>query len=214
MLTPTDKGNIAEVKIAAAATELGINVSLPLSEGRRYDLILDLGHRLIRVQCKWASLRGEVICARTGTSRYTPSGYVRTTYNSDEIDAIAMFCPDNGESYLLPIADFQGRTFVHLRLGPCRNKQRAGVRMASDYRLGAIAQLGERRYGIPKVAGSSPASSTPPVAQLAVGAHELRDRFGYWMQEAAAGTDVLVTRHGKPMVTLTAAGGPTAAARP
>jgi len=34
------------------------------------------------------------------------------------------------------------------------------------------------------------------------------------MQEAAAGTDVLVTRHGKPMVTLTAAGGPTAAARP
>jgi hypothetical protein len=31
--------------------------------------------------------------------------------------------------------------------------------MAADYRLGAIAQLGERLHGMQEVAGSSPASS-------------------------------------------------------
>jgi hypothetical protein len=37
MLTPTDKGNIAEAKLAAAAIELGIGVCLPIGDGCRYD---------------------------------------------------------------------------------------------------------------------------------------------------------------------------------
>ncbi len=42
--------------------------------------------------------------------------------------------------------------------------------MASDYELpGAIAQLGERLAGSQKVAGSSPASSTPPKAAREIG---------------------------------------------
>jgi len=30
----------------------------------------------------------------------------------------------------------------------------------------------------------------------------LRERFGYWMQEAASGSEVLVTRHRKPLIRL------------
>jgi hypothetical protein len=48
-----------------------------------------------------------------------------------------------------------------------QNNQRLGVHWADDFefdaklsRYGAIAQLGERRDGIAKVAGSSPAGST------------------------------------------------------
>jgi PD-(D/E)XK endonuclease len=47
-LTPTEKGTIAEAKIHAAATEAGIVVARPLSEGGRYDLIFDTGPRLLR----------------------------------------------------------------------------------------------------------------------------------------------------------------------
>jgi hypothetical protein len=88
-LTPTEKGAIAEAKIYAAAVEAGIVVARPFAEGRRYDLIFDVGPRLLRVQCKTAPQRGDVVVLRVATSRYTPSGYVRTTYAATEVDGVA-----------------------------------------------------------------------------------------------------------------------------
>ncbi|HSK50973.1 MAG TPA: type II toxin-antitoxin system prevent-host-death family antitoxin [Solirubrobacterales bacterium] len=35
-----------------------------------------------------------------------------------------------------------------------------------------------------------------------VGAHEFRNRFGLYMERAAAGTEVLVNRRGRPSVRL------------
>lgn len=65
--------------------------------------------------------------------------------------------------------------------------------------------------GSHEVVGSSPISSTPPSGvDVVVGAHELRERFGYWMQLAATGTDVVVTRHGSTRVRLTRAEPPAA----
>ena len=48
----TLKGAIAEAAIMAAAVELGVVVLRPMIEGRRYDLVFDIDHRLFRVQCK------------------------------------------------------------------------------------------------------------------------------------------------------------------
>jgi hypothetical protein len=204
-LTPTEKGAIAEAKIYAAAVEAGIVVARPFTEGRRYDLIFDVGPRLLRIQCKWARRDGDVVVVRTRTSRYTPSGYVWTTYAADEVDGVAAYCPDLEECFYVPIEEVAGKIVTHLRLSPARNGQRAGVTMAAAHRLGAIAQLGERFAGSEEVAGSSPASSTPPGADVVVGAHAFRERFGYWMELAAAGTDVVVTRHGTRRVRLSRA---------
>ena len=171
MLKPSDKGAIAEMAIASAAVQLGVFICLPLQEGRRYDLLFDIEHRLLRVQCKWGRLAGEVISVRTSTSRHTPRGYVRTTYSVDEVDAIAVYCHDLNRCFLLPIEEVAGISYVHLRLSRARNNQRALVRMADDYdlakmvtRLGAVAQLGERLAGSQKVRGSSPLSSTAQAA--------------------------------------------------
>jgi prevent-host-death family protein len=37
---------------------------------------------------------------------------------------------------------------------------------------------------------------------MVVGAHEFRNQFGYFMELAEMGTEVLVTRRGKPVVRL------------
>jgi hypothetical protein len=212
-LTPTEKGAIAEAKIYAAAVEAGIVVARPLTEGRRYDLIFDLGPKLLRVQCKWAARQGDVVVVRTRTCRCTPSGYVWTTYAADEVDGVAAYCPDLDACFYIPIEEIAGKAATHLRLSPTRNGQRAGVTMADRYRLGAVAQLGERLGGTQEVVGSIPISSTPsPGADIVVGAHAFRERFGYWMQLAAAGTDVVVTRHGTTRVRLTRAEPPGAEA--
>jgi hypothetical protein len=50
MLTTDQKGAIAELAIAKAATELGIDVYRPFADGGRYDVIFDLLDRLVRVQ--------------------------------------------------------------------------------------------------------------------------------------------------------------------
>jgi hypothetical protein len=155
------KGALAEAGVIHAATALGFTVLKPLSDGRRYDLILDTGARLVRAQCKWATLKSDVVVVRIRTSRLTPTGYLRTTYDDTEVDGIAAYCHDLGRCYWLPIADFAGQGFVHLRLRPARNNQRQLVKWAAQYEFGAIAQLGERVTGSHEVAGSSPASSTP-----------------------------------------------------
>jgi prevent-host-death family protein len=212
MLSTDQKGSIAEASIAAAAIRLGIGVYKPLSDGERYDLIFDVRSRLIRVQCKWATTRGEVVVVRCRSCRRSADGLVRRAYSADEIDAFAAYCDEVRECYFLPIEQFSGRSAVQLRLCAPRNHQRAGINWAEHFtfeatlgRSGAIAQLGERLLGMQEVAGSSPAGSTSRAPAHTVGAHEFREHFGWYMQRAAAGEEIAVTRHGKAAVRLVAA---------
>lgn len=208
MLTSNDKGNIAEAAIALEAIKLGIDVLKPVAEHGRYDLMFDLGERVIRVQCKWGSLDRDlgVICVRVGGSRHTPNGYVTSTYTSDEVDAIAVYCGELAQTFLVPIEVAAGKRQLHLRLNSPRNSQRACINLASDYQLGAIAQLGERSAGSRKVVGSSPTSSTHSAdgdsSEITVGAHLFRNHFGYWMERAAAGDEILITRRGRRYACL------------
>jgi hypothetical protein len=158
-LTSSQKGGVAELKIAAEAADLGIDVYRPMIDGARCDLIFDTGPRLLRVQCKWARREDDVIAIRLRTSRHTPRGYVVTTYNAAEIDGIAAYCREIDRCFFLPIDEFEHRTGARLRLTPVRNGQLVGVKMADDYPLGAVAQLGERSAGSRKVRGSIPLSS-------------------------------------------------------
>jgi hypothetical protein len=109
VLTTNQKGAIAETRITAAAVELGIEVYRPVAEGGRYDMILAVGDRLLRTQCKWARRRGDVLVIGIRTSRYTPRGYIRTTYSAQEVDGIAAWCADTQECYFIPIADVDGQ---------------------------------------------------------------------------------------------------------
>jgi prevent-host-death family protein len=204
--SPNHKGAVAEAAIAYEAVRLGVAVFKPLSEHSRADLVFEIGESLYRVQCKTARRQGEVIVIRLETARCTPSGYVRCGYGANEIDLIAAHCHDLGRSYLLPFGGKVGsQRVIQLRLSPPQNGQRAAINYASDYDFpGAVAQLGERWHGMPEARGSSPLSSIHSVAgdKVVVGAHEFRNQFGYFMERAEMGTEILVTRRGKPVVRL------------
>jgi prevent-host-death family protein len=58
-----------------------------------------------------------------------------------------------------------------------------------------------------EVRGSSPLSSTDPGSTAptdveSVGAHELRNRFGYYMERASNGAEILIRRRGSPYAQL------------
>ena len=166
-MTTDQKGGIAELAIALAAMRLGVEVYRPVVEGGRYDLILALGTRLVRVQCKWAARDGDVIVVRCYSSRRNREGLVRRKYAPGEIDAFAAYCADVDRCYFLPYGLFASRSQIVLRLGPTRNNQSAGVNWAGDFEFaatltgpGAVAQLGEHSAGSRKVTGSNPVGST------------------------------------------------------
>lgn len=207
------KGAIAEAKILAAATELGIAVYSPVAEHGRADMLFEVGDRMLRIQCKWAPRQGDVVCVRAYTSARTRTGMRVRPYTAAEIDHLAAYCADLDRCYLIPAAMVESHRQIHLRLAPARNNQRGGVNWAAPLefsaiewsRLGAVAQLEERRHGMAEARGSSPLSSTSTASRSsthAIGSHEFRNRFGYYLEEAAAGRKVSVSRHGKPYAAL------------
>jgi PD-(D/E)XK nuclease superfamily protein len=159
---PNHKGNVAELAIATEAARLGLSVLKPLTEHERYDLVLGIGDRLYRVQCKWGKRCKGGIEVRLKSSYHSPTrGYVITTYSESEIDLVAVYCGDLDRSYLLPVELFAGRNMAFLRLDRPKNNQRAALNWATAYEFpGAVAQLAERSDGIRKAGGSNPPSST------------------------------------------------------
>jgi len=135
-LTTNQKGLIAETAIMSEAVRLGIGVALPLGD-ERYDLILDLGAALLRVQCKWAVLDSDVVIVRCRRCRRGSQGLIQRPYLQGEIDAIAAYCAELDACYLLPLALSVNRAAVELRLNPTRNNQREGINWAKEFEFEA-----------------------------------------------------------------------------
>src|SRR4029450_2991799 len=154
-MTTDQKGAIAEAAIALAATRLNIDVYKPVAEGGRCDLILGVGHRLMRVQCKWPPLVNDVVIVRCSTFRRTREGYRVTTYSAAEVDGIAAYCDALDRCFLIPIERVEGHRTLALRVAPTQKNQTEGINWADDFDLaarlrqhqGAGAQVGERWAG-------------------------------------------------------------------
>lgn len=128
---------------------------------------------------------------------------VRATYEEGEIDALAAYCGDLDRCYLLPASMVTGKHAVSLRTKPARNNQTAAINFAAHFELGAVAQLEERRYGIPEATGSSPVSSTfSRHLKDRVGMDEFCAKLAHYVRRAEAGNDILVTRWGRPVANL------------
>jgi hypothetical protein len=133
MLTTDQKGAIAESAIVHAAIKFGADVYKPLTDGGRYDLILGLGSKLVRVQCKWAPRDGDVVLIRCYSCRRAREGLRKRCYTSAEVDVIAAYCPEVDRCFLVSADRFDGHVQLMLRLTPSLNNQSAGINWADDF---------------------------------------------------------------------------------
>ena len=134
------KGDRTEANIIAVCLEVGYGVLTPLGDNRRYDLVIeDAGGKFYRVQCKTGRVAkdGAYIEFKTASSYYhTKAGrtsHGRRDYRG-QIDYFAVYCPDTGKVYLVPV-DHVGTSHANLRLLPTGNKQEKNIRWAKDYEL-------------------------------------------------------------------------------
>lgn len=137
VLTTPQKGAIAESAIVHAAVQLGVGVLKPLTDGVRYDLVFDVGTKLLRVQCKWAPLHGDIVTIRCYSSRRAREGLRKRCYGATEVDAIAAYCQGLERPFFVPAARFDGHAQLSLRVSPSKNNQLLGVNWADDFDFAA-----------------------------------------------------------------------------
>jgi hypothetical protein len=141
---PKSIGDTSTLAVMLALQARGYALLVPFGENTRYDLVIDDGSRLARVQCKTGRIRAGAIRFRTCSSHaHHPNPKVRFRPYADEIDFFAVYCRDNGRVYLVPIEDLPTHYEGSLRLEPAKNCQRQGVRLAAQYEVGQTAVLTE-----------------------------------------------------------------------
>jgi hypothetical protein len=136
---PKDVGDRTTLAVMLALRDAGYTISVPFGENTRYDLVIDDGIRLERVQCKTGRLReGAVLFNTASFYAHLPSPReLRRTYQG-EIDYFGVFCPGTAGVYLIPIDDVTCTKEARLRVEPARNGQRKRIRLAADYQIGSL----------------------------------------------------------------------------
>jgi hypothetical protein len=137
---PKVVGDRSTLAIMAALELVGYAILVPFGENTRYDLVVDDGTTLRRVQCKTGRLRGGAVRFKACSqySHHRKPKVVRRDYLG-EIDDFAVYCPDTMGVYLIPIGDIAVRHKGALRVDPPRNGQKRRIRLAADYEIAKVA---------------------------------------------------------------------------
>jgi PD-(D/E)XK endonuclease len=128
------KGDLAELMVAADLRRRGYKIALPYGEDWDYDLIIERHAKLERIQVKYCASDGAVVPVKCYSHSLT-NGRVRATkrYTADTVDWIAVWDATTGTTYYVSSSIFDGYSQLSLRLVPTRNNQTRRIRNAADF---------------------------------------------------------------------------------
>jgi hypothetical protein len=122
-----------------ALRAVGFDVLIPFGENTRYDLAIDNGESLARVQCKTGRLyNGAVVWNTCSSYAHHPNPKPKKLDYHGEIEYFGVYCRETGSVYLVPIQDVPVMRQASIRVEPARNGQRKFVREADPYEIGCV----------------------------------------------------------------------------
>lgn len=108
-------------------------VSKPLVQCSRYDFVVEINHKLYKVQVKTGTLKeNSYIEFSTSTSHTNTKGTLNISYSKDDVDYFATIY-DN-QCYFVPF-EVCGTRNQRLRIVPTKNGQTKEIVFANDYKL-------------------------------------------------------------------------------
>ncbi len=120
--TTNQKGLITEMQVMLRFIQMGYNVSQPLNADSKYDCIVDVNGKLLKIQIKTAHIHPktkdaiEIKChSITTTQNKLKTG----RYSQNDIDYFATFWKD--ELYLIPVKQCSETKTLHLTKDIMRN---------------------------------------------------------------------------------------------
>lgn len=112
------RGEIGEAAFLAKASSMGFGVAKPWGDSDRYDFIVDVLGRLLRVQIKSAHC---ISASAGGGYNIRCCGHQRGSYQPDEIDLLVAYIVPEDIWYVFPPCAFQ--TMKSLRLFPHKKQK-------------------------------------------------------------------------------------------
>jgi hypothetical protein len=139
MAHPKDVGDRTTLAIMLALHESGYQVAIPFGENTRYDLILDDGVRITRLQCKTGRMRlGAVEFATASSYAHHPNEKPTQRHYLGQVDAFAVYCRETAGVYVIPIEELP-LDRAYLRVTAPANGQRKRVRFADEYVIARVS---------------------------------------------------------------------------
>lgn len=128
-------GEKSEAIIMTEFIKNDIPVMLPFGDNQRYDMVIEINGKFLRIQCKTGRLLEDVIDFPSSSSSAHRSGG-RKGYVG-EADFFGVYCPDTNAIYLVDVSRV-GSSNVKLRLKPSKNNQTARVNFAKDFEFNKV----------------------------------------------------------------------------
>lgn len=132
------KGTSTELHCILDFTNLGIRCLKPVDESSKYDVVIDVNGKFIRIQCKTASWVKDTMqensafeintCCQTTNTKST----TRHKYSKNDIDYFYTWF--EGQGYLVSIEEATGITFRWRYEYPSSN-QKKGIHIADEYKI-------------------------------------------------------------------------------
>jgi hypothetical protein len=128
-MTTNEKGTIGLAKVIADVTEKHLQPFLPLTDTTIIDLVIsDKLLNLKKIQIKYISLNND---GSLMLSLETVVNGKRILKDFSNVDAFAIYCPDNKLVYYVPVNEIKGKSFT-IKVTESK-KCGKGLRNASDY---------------------------------------------------------------------------------
>ena len=101
------KGNLGEIKVASEFIKWGCTVSFPFGDNARYDLIIDDGDNLKRVQIKYADSKenGSWRCICVSSTNHTTNKNLHDYQNN--VDIMAFYIAELDKCIMFNISELK-----------------------------------------------------------------------------------------------------------
>ena len=125
------RGDVNELQCILDFQKRGYYCSIPFSGSCRYDVIVDINHKLYKIQCKSSCFHEDDGTLRFCATRQTTNTKKTTSYKYTEDEVDYFYTSWNGYSFLIPIQETS--TAKYLRVKKPLSGVQETMSIGSDY---------------------------------------------------------------------------------
>lgn len=126
-----EKGELAEAMALFRLQKAGYTVSQPFGENSRYDMVIDDGDDLLRVQVKHGRIEDGKVIATLRTVGYNSEGHQSSYYESGEVDVFVVCSLERDEIYMINYEE-TAKTQVAFRFEE-PERENGDIKYSEDY---------------------------------------------------------------------------------
>jgi hypothetical protein len=116
------RGQWAELRFMAKATELGFQVAKPLGDAAPYDVVLDIGGRFISIQIKSTYFRGTNLKPGSFVANLFHAAGPDHRYRQSDFDYLAVYYIPKDIWYIIPSAQAVSKFSIRASPGDKQNQ--------------------------------------------------------------------------------------------